>query len=746
MKKDLYPAPIVLFVYKRAKHTRATLDALAKNLLAAKSELYVFCDGPKGNQDVAAVAETRAEVRLVRGFKSINIIEHDFNQGLATSVINGVTQMFSKFDRLIVLEDDLLTSHHFLTFMNRALSNYHDDQNVFSVTGHTFPASVLKIPDQYEFDTYAGYRCSSWSWGTWRDRWQKIDWGMGYFPDFIADQRRQSEFNLGGEDLTQMLSLQNLKKIDSWAIRFSFAHYVNNSRCIYPTRTLVRNIGLDGSGSHTQLDRRFIHMSLDDKWLPRNFCTTKNINEDITNNFRAIFRTPPTPLKFRIKRKMARLTYKMFEKITGCLHRLLQPRVKQSREWDIIFVNTHQSNGGAARAAFRCFSGMRTIYPKTCFLSLFSDLSAPYLYGLKKNSLAGKLASRLGVLDRLQLWKYAKRQQSIYSPAFCANPCRIKLSTFTAKLVHLHWVTSGMFELDELPELGVPIVWTLHDQWAFTGGCHYTNDCDRYTQQCGQCPALGSSDREDISNGLWLRKLDAYSKANIIVVAPSRWMSDLAKSSSLFANKRIEVIPNGLDTETFSPCDQSACRNAIGIGSNELVLLFGAHLVTDKRKGGDLLAAALRLINFSCVLLVFGEGEIETGGNPNVTVRRLGIIEDDVSLAKMYCSADVFICPSRVDNLPNTVAEAMACGVPCIGFNVGGLPEMIDHKKNGWLAKPFDPEDLAIGIDWVVNHQNHKILRAAAREKALKEYSLLVMRDRYQKLYAELLDKNDYFL
>jgi glycosyltransferase involved in cell wall biosynthesis len=422
--------------------------------------------------------------------------------------------------------------------------------------------------------------------------------------------------------------------------------------------------------------------------------------------------------QFRFKNKVGCIVEYMHTWICTAINSFVHPQIEKKKKLNILFVNTHQSSGGAARAAFRCFGGMHALYPNVGYMSLFSDHFAPFFYGLKEKGLSGKLARRLSVLDRLQLLKYPQRKRSIFSPAFWANPCRIRLSEFS---------------------LGVPVVWTLHDEWAFTGGCHYTNDCDRYIMQCGQCPELSSQDDEDISNRLLLRKLDAYSKTNITVVAPSRWMADQAKRSSLFANKRIEVIPNGLDTDTFAPKDRCISRASIGIDSKDPILLFGAHLISDKRKGGDLLAAALRLINFPCILLVFGEGEIDTGGSSYVKVRRLGCVSDDAQLAQMYSTASAFICPSRIDNLPNTVAEAMACGVPCIGFNVGGISEMIDHKLNGWLAAPFDSADLASGIDWVVNHRNHELLRAAAREKALTEYNLSIMSKRYKVLYDELL-------
>jgi glycosyltransferase involved in cell wall biosynthesis len=244
---------------------------------------------------------------------------------------------------------------------------------------------------------------------------------------------------------------------------------------------------------------------------------------------------------------------------------------------------------------------------------------------------------------------------------------------------------------------------------------------------------------DDYSSSLMRRKAKAFGDLDITVVTPSRWLAELAKQSSLFADKRVEVIPNGLDTDVFRPIDHQLARQYFDLPRDRPVVLFGAQWLTDPRKGGDLLCDALKQLDQPCTLLLFGEGGLPLEDSSRISVRRLGSLTDDISLAMVYSAADVFVCPSREDNLPNTVAEALACGTPCAAFAINGLPDMIDHKKNGWLAQPFDSADLAEGIRWVIGHPQHDQLRRAAREKAVSEYGLTVMSHRYMALYEDVL-------
>jgi len=405
---------------------------------------------------------------------------------------------------------------------------------------------------------------------------------------------------------------------------------------------------------------------------------------------------------------------------------------------DVLFVNTYEKYGGAARAAHRIFSEIRNRSVAAHYLTLMKEGSDPDVSGRLRASTLGIGVRAFTRLDRIPLYFYPQRQHATFSSDFWPNPLRVRLKRFRPKLVHLHWIGAGLLGIEELARLTSPIVWTLHDAWAYTGGCHYTRGCEGFKQLCGWCPQLGSRREDDYSRTLMRRKTKAFQNLDITVVAPSRWQAEMAGQSSLFAGRRIQVIPNGLDTEVFKPTPRQAARQYLGIPLDRPVVLFGAQSMTDPRKGWDLLHDALRRLERPCTLLAFGEGHVATDGAPHVTVRRLGHITDDAVLALVYSTADVFVCPSREDNLPNTVAEALACGTPGAAFAVNGLPDMIEHRKNGWLAKPFDSADLAEGIRWLVEHPQPDQLRDAAREKAVSEYSLSVMGDRYMALYEDV--------
>ncbi len=736
-------APVVLFVYNRPDHTKATLEALALNTLAGQSDLIVFSDAPKNDAAAAGVDAVRALLTDLKGFASVRIVRRERNMGLARSVIAGVTEIIKAHGRVIVLEDDLVTSRFFLQYMNDTLNHYESDPKAFSIGGYQFPDRTMAIPKGYGYDTYSSYRGCSWGWATWQDRWEKVDWDMGYFDAFMADPQAQARFDRGGPDMSQMLMHQHQGRIDSWAIRFCHAHFSNDMNCIYPVKTLVNNIGLDNSGVHCGVDPGRQHEALDESFQPKAFCPAGKIVPEISAAFYQAF-CPPAPeperltprVVLRKARSLARIMRDRGRYFAGRVRRQLFPPVQ---DVDILVVNTVQKNGGAARAAWRTYLGISRLYPRARYLTLVKEDLRPDVFGRYQWSIKGLLAVRFASLDRLPMLRYPNRLPVTFTPAAWINPLRVPLRRFRPRLVHLHWLASSLLRIEDLKRIKAPVVWTLHDTWAFTGGCHYTGECGGFRQQCGQCPQLVSARDDDLSRRIWKRKRDTYADLNLTVVAPSRWLADVARQSSLFAGRRIEVIPNGLDTDVYRPLDRRAAKAFLGIDTEEPVLLFGAQWLTDRRKGGDLLAEALGNLKFRCTLLTFGEGRLFLDGNPNLTVRALGTLQDDVSLAVMYSAADVFICPSREDNLPNTVAEAMACGTPCVAFAANGLPDMITHKLDGWLAKPFDPADLAAGIEWLTHHPDREGLRNAARRKALDEYSLDVMSARYSALYAELL-------
>jgi hypothetical protein len=282
-------APVVLFVYNRPDHTLKTLAALTKNILALQTDIIIYADGPKHDKDIQNVSKVYEIIDNVRGFASIKIIKRDQNYGLAKSIILGVSEVIERYGKVIVLEDDLVTTPRFLEYMNAALEFYKEDPKAFSIGAYQFPSKTMSIPFGYPFDTYSSYRCCSWGWATWKDRWQGINWEMDYFEEFINSPEKKALFDRSGPDMTQMLKQQFEGKIDSWAIRFCYAHFIKDARCIYPVKSLVQNIGLDNTGVHCGVDPRRQHDKLDKKWLPKKFCDANFMNLKITRSFYQAF-------------------------------------------------------------------------------------------------------------------------------------------------------------------------------------------------------------------------------------------------------------------------------------------------------------------------------------------------------------------------------------------------------------------------------------------------------------------------
>ena len=282
-------APIILFVYNRPEHTRQTVEYLFKNRLAESSKLFIFSDGPKNLKDKQKVVEVRELIKNIKGFQEIKITEREKNLGLANSVISGVSEIFKSHNKVIVLEDDIISSPSFLIFMNDALDFYKEDKKIFSVSGYPYP---VKIPDSYSKDVFITHRSSSWGWGTWKDRWEKVDWEVKDFSNFLKDKKAQNLFNKAGEDLLPMLKAQMKGVVDSWAIRWIYSQLKNNAFCLYPVSPLCKNIGTDRSGTHSSSSKK-LNVELD--MSDREYKMTKELqlNLDISGQIQSLFKLSP---------------------------------------------------------------------------------------------------------------------------------------------------------------------------------------------------------------------------------------------------------------------------------------------------------------------------------------------------------------------------------------------------------------------------------------------------------------------
>ena len=244
-------APVVLFVYNRLDHTMNVIDSLKKNLYAKETDLYVFSDAAKNENNVDKVSAVREYIRSTEWkeyFRSVTVIEAEENKGLVKSIIGGVTDILKKYEKVIVVEDDLVLSPYFLNYMNGALDYYKDVPDVWSISGYSFPMKSLK---NYPHDVFYSYRGSSWGWATWLDRWVKTDWEVKNYEKMMQDKKWQKRFNRGGADLTGMLGLQMEGKINSWAVRWVYTQSNLDMYTVYPKKSYILNDGCDGSGTNS---------------------------------------------------------------------------------------------------------------------------------------------------------------------------------------------------------------------------------------------------------------------------------------------------------------------------------------------------------------------------------------------------------------------------------------------------------------------------------------------------------------
>ena len=279
-------APIVLFVYNRPWHTKQTVEALQKNELAKESELFIYCDEAKNEDAGKSVDEVREYIDKVDGFKKVTIIKREKNWGLADSIIDGVTKIVNEYGKIIVLEDDMVTSPYFLKFMNEALEFYKDEEKVWHISGWNYPIDTDGLDDVFLWRLM-----NCWGWATWTDRWNKTDWKVTDFQILLQDKKKQKKYNYSGDDKFAMLSDQMEGFIDSWAIRWDYCHFQNQAVCVYPIHSLVNNIGHDGSGVHSsKVNFGALVNDLSQSKGELGFSPYMGINEKMIERFRHVYR------------------------------------------------------------------------------------------------------------------------------------------------------------------------------------------------------------------------------------------------------------------------------------------------------------------------------------------------------------------------------------------------------------------------------------------------------------------------
>lgn len=315
-----------------------------------------------------------------------------------------------------------------------------------------------------------------------------------------------------------------------------------------------------------------------------------------------------------------------------------------------------------------------------------------------------------------------------------------------ADIIHLHWINNGFLSVSNLGKLinsGKPVVWTLHDLWPATAICHYPDKCKKYQSKCSQCPLQVTGSLFDLANWTYNRK-KRIGLNRIHFVGCSKWITEMAKKSSLLEGASFTSIPNPIDTYVFKPSLKRDSRKRFQLPDDRFLLLFVAAKLSNRRKGAAYLIEACSILKQYYtdkieIVLMGGDGSEESWRSLPFKVNSLGYISDTSTMVAAYSCADLFVIPSLEDNLPNTIMESMACGTPCVGFGIGGIPEMIDHRVNGWVANYKDTGDLADGIRWVLEHVDRQALSDACVKKVQENYAEEVVAKQYTALYEKLL-------
>lgn len=414
----------------------------------------------------------------------------------------------------------------------------------------------------------------------------------------------------------------------------------------------------------------------------------------------------------------------------------------------ILQLNTYKDNGGAGKAASRL---NRALQQQGINSELWVNFS--FSDSLKSNNFSGGLIERgmaAGgiILERILAKMLLKPVKTPFSFPVWGKDISEHPAVKEADILHLHWINHGFLrpaDLAKLGKLNKPVVWTFHDSNAFTGGCHVRYSCDHFEQECGNCPLLKDSNPDDWSHRIWKQKEKAYTQLKFDVIAPSKWMADSVKKSKLLGSRNIHTIPNTLNTAVFKPALKIEAKKALGIAEGKFIMLSGfMPSRNDLHKGTSYLLEALDIISKQIPqdqieLVVFGNRNDKDIPDFPVKVTFLGRIDSEEKLAECYSAADVFLAPSLEDNLPYTVMESLACGTPVVAFTTGGIPDMVSHHHNGFLARYRSSEDLANGISWVYHHPDRNLLNANARETVESQFSEKVIAGQYISLYKSLL-------
>ena len=411
----------------------------------------------------------------------------------------------------------------------------------------------------------------------------------------------------------------------------------------------------------------------------------------------------------------------------------------------VLHIVAGDLNQGAARGAYWLHMGLISNGINSTMLNNGKLVGEQYENVININEFS-YVAQKINFLrSRLDIYIkkfYKNSRKEIFSTGlFGFNFTRLNAYK-EADLIHLHWINGGLVNLEVLNEIKKPIVWTIRDMWPFTGGCHYSLDCKRYLSSCGNCFYLNSNKEKDLSTYLFNRKKRIIKNKSIEIVGISNWISREAKRSSLLGKEKISTIYNNIDTDVFRPYDKIEVKQELKIDSDKKIILVGAINSKNTWKGFKFLKNALNRLNADKYqVLTFGKINHDDFNQIHLEITNLGFINNDVLLAKIYSVSDVFVTTAIQEAFGKTVVESMSCKTPVVCFDNSGPADLVNHKKNGYLAKSFSTIDIAYGIEWIIDNPFYKLICDNARNRSLENFDYRITSKQYIELYKRKLKK-----
>jgi glycosyltransferase involved in cell wall biosynthesis len=715
-------APLILFCYNRLESLKKVISSLQSDYQIQNTDVYIFSDGPKLNSslDTAKVNEVRKYLYSLEKFsKSITIFEHNENQGLANSIIYGINKVSAHNQSFIVLEDDLITSPNFLTYMNKSLNKYADEKKVWAINGMGFNPNIFNMPKDYKYDTYFTYRNSSHGWGSWTDRWGKAILDISVLKNDIFESTNQLDFNRGGEDLTPMLVDQIEGKIDSWAIRWIYNISKNNGVCLAPVYSYV---------SLTFEDGRHV----------------KGYVESLDNNLDLAKNEITYPKEIKVLSEIARAAALVF---VNKVPLLLQKNLKEKSEYK-KYLKRKKSNpkitgltaspfGGAAKAAINSAKSIELNTDISVeILSQYSTVDSIYARKYSHNNL--KLSEGLFSIFNKNIYE----GNTIFTPSYHSlSFSDLDNIVNNSDLIHLHWMPGYLSNeaIAYLSRSNKPVVWTFHDINPLTGGCHYFHGCDKWKTDCYNCPQLKNT-FDNFPMRVLKAKIENFNFQNITVIVTNEHFKKLVQKSPMFENSRIETISYCIETEIFKPLDTLQIQKKYNLPVNKKIILFAASYKSKIKGFQEFIKSVGELKGDNYHILIVGSPQEITNLKYSYTFWEN---VDENQMVDAYNLANVTVVSSIEDNLPNVMLESLSCGTPVVGFKVGGLKDNIIDNFNGQLVTTGDTHLLAEAIENIINGPS---LSKNCRNFALDNFSFkshsLKLSEVYRSLIANKKESN----